>query len=87
MPASMVGSGDVLPPRIRVARIVHDRQSIQSCTSSCQHPAMLSPTPVAVTPPDFPVAEYALARSGTEFTLLSDNREFPNRCLLFHDYL
>ena len=28
----------------RMARIVHDRRSIQSCTSSSQHPAMLSPT-------------------------------------------
>ncbi|CAN5864837.1 hypothetical protein BH11PSE6_BH11PSE6_07250 [soil metagenome] len=28
---------------------------------------MLSPTPIAVTPPDFPVPEYALARSETNF--------------------
>ena len=28
---------------------------------------MLSPPPIAVTPPDFPVPEYALARSETNF--------------------
>jgi hypothetical protein len=42
---------------------------------------MLSPTPVAVTPPDFPVAEYALARSGTEFFCCSITGNFQiNAC-------